>query len=176
VEELDIKVNWIGFELHPETPVNGKELKPSLSGDIPSEQDNYIQQFADRFGVQGMKSMKRMPNTRRALAIAEFARDHGQLDEYHRLVMDAQWIEGNNIEDNSVLAALAKASGLDPEKALLATDDPTYLGRVDTQRVEYKKLGVGGIPTFVFGSESIEGFRPYNVLTTLLLRAGAKRR
>jgi len=138
------------------------------------DRKEYILQFAARFGVEGMKPTGRMPNTRRALAVAEFARDQDKLGEYRWRTLDAHWKEGKDIEDNTVLAVLASTSGLDPEKALLATDDPAYLSRVDAMRVEYQEVGVGGIPTFVFGSQQpIEGFRPYKLLATAALQAGA---
>ena len=140
------------------------------------EHNDYMQQFAARFGVQGMKHSRRIPNTRRALAVAEFARDQGQLDQYRWRTMDAHWKEGKDIEDSAVLAILASASGLDPEKALIAADGPVYLSRLDAMRVEFEKVGVGGIPTFIFGSEPVEGCQPYEVLAAAALRAGAKRR
>ncbi|MFC1958921.1 DsbA family protein [Chloroflexota bacterium] len=175
-KEFDIKLDWRGFELHPETPKGGIELRRLFPGEMTPERDDYMQQFAARFGVQGMTRSKRMPNTRRALAVAQFARDQGKLDEYRSRTMDAHWKEGKDIEDSTVLAGLAGASGLDPEKALLAADDPVYLIRVDDTRVEYENVGVGGIPTFVFGSEPVEGCKPYEVLAAAALRAGAKRR
>ena len=169
-------VDWRGFELHPETPKGGIELERLFPGGITPERESYIRQFAARFGVLGMKHAIRIPNTRRALGVAEFARDQGRLDEYRRRTMDAHWKEGKDIEDRTVLSALAGASGLDPEKAVLAADDPVYLSRVDAIRIEFQGVGVGGIPTFIFGSELIEGCQPYGVLAAVALRAGAKRR
>ena len=134
----------------------------------------YIAQFAAKFGVEGMKRSKRLPNTRRALAMAEFARDQGKLSEFRSGAMDAHWQNDKDIEDSAVLADLALASGLDPEKALLAADDPAYLRRIDDLRLEYKQVGVGGIPTFVFGTEKVEGCQPYEVVAAAALRAGAK--
>jgi len=137
---------------------------------------NYMQTFAASFGVTDMRRSKWMPNTRRALAVAEFARDQGKLDEFRHLAMDAHWKEGRNIEDDSVLRDLALASGMDPDKAVLAADDPSYLKRLDDLRQEFRKVGTGGIPTFVFGKESVEGCQPYEVLEKVALRAGAKKR
>ena len=135
-----------------------------------------MQQFAARFGVEGMKRSRRTPNTRRALAVAEFARDQGKLDEFRTRAMDAHWQDSLDIEDSAVLAELAKASGLNSEKALLAAEDLTYLRRIDDQRLEYKQVGVGGIPTFVFGNEKVEGCQPYGVLAAAALRAGARQK
>ncbi len=135
-----------------------------------------MQQFAASFGVRGMIQPKKLANTRRALAVAEFAREQGQLDEYRRLTMDAYWKEGKDIENNGVLAALAAASSLDPEKAVKAADDHAYLSRVDAIADEFRKMGAGGIPTFIFGREIIEGCQQYDVLAAAASRAYAKRR
>ncbi|MFC1952652.1 DsbA family protein [Chloroflexota bacterium] len=175
VEELNIEVDWRGFELHPETPKGGMELDRLHPDNTKQGMKEYIEQFAARFGVQDMKPIKRMPNSRRALAVAEFARDQGKLYEYHWQVLDAYWKEGKDIEDSTVLSTLAVASGLDSDEAILAADNPDYLNRVDAMRVEYQNVGVGGIPVFVFGSEqAIEGFRPYPILAATAVRAGAK--
>ena len=123
-----------------------------------------------------MTRPSRLPNTRRALAIAEFARDQGKLFEFRSLTMDARWKEGKDIGDNAVLADLARAAGLDPDRALAAAD-PKYLARVDATRAEYKTVGVGGIPSFVFdGLPPIEGCRPYEVISGAAARAGARRK
>ena len=135
-----------------------------------------MQQFAARFGVEGMKRSSRTPNTRRALAVAEYARDEGKLDDFRSRAMEAHWHDDRNIEDSAVLAELARASGLDPEKALLAADDAAYQKRIDDLRLEYKRVGVGGIPTFVIGTEKVEGCQPYEILAAAALRAGARRR
>ena len=123
-----------------------------------------------------MKRSSRHPNTRRALAVAEYARDLGKLGIFKELAMDAHWKNDMDIEDTDVLKDLARASGLDPEKAILAADDPVYLQRIDDQRVEYKQVGVNGIPTFVFGREKVEGCQPYEVLEAAAIRSGAVRR
>jgi predicted DsbA family dithiol-disulfide isomerase len=173
--EFDIEVDRRVFELHPGTPKGGFGSNHSVSGDS-GNMGEYMQQFAARFDIQDMKRSKRIPNTRRALAMAEFAREQGKLKEFCSVTMEAHWKEGKDIEDSAVLADLAMASGLDPEKALLAADDAAYLRRVDDIRLEYKQVKTNGVPTFVFGAELVEGCKPYEVLAAAALRAGARYR
>lgn len=174
--EFNIIVDWRGFELHPETPKGGLELSRLFPGGNGREREEHLQQFAAGFGIQGMRLSKKIPNTRRALGMAEFARDQGKLDAFRSRTMEACWKEGKDIEDSIVLRDLAAASGLDPEKATIAADDPEYLSRVDALRLEASQMQVSGIPTFVFRTERIVGCQPYEVVAAAALRAGARLR
>jgi predicted DsbA family dithiol-disulfide isomerase len=175
-EEFDLTVDWRGFELHPDTPRGGIELSRLHPGSDRADMAGYIQKFAERFGVTGMVRTKRVPNTRRALTVAEYARDQGRLDAFRSATMDAHFKEGRDIENDAVLRDLAVASGLDPDRALGAADTAPYLSRIEAIRAEFKSLNVGGIPTFVFGSEAIEGCRVYEELEAAAVRSGARRR
>jgi len=138
-------------------------------------------QFAASFGVTGMKHPARIPNTRRALAIAELARERGRLDELRRAAMEAHWREEKNLESDEDLAEIATRAALDPAEALSASRDPRYLDSIDAVRAEANELGITGIPTFVFGDLEAEplavvGCQPYEVLARAAERAGAARR
>ena len=125
--------------------------------------------------MHGMKHPMRIPNTRRALAAAELARERGVLDEYRTSAMNAHWRDGMNIEADGDLRKVAERAGLDGAAALEAADNPEYLRRIDEVRAEANALGITGIPTFVFGdlqqrALAVVGCQPYDVL------AGAIRR
>jgi len=140
-----------------------------------------MEQFAASFGVRGMKHPARIPNTRRALAVAELARERGVLDAYRASAMNAHWREGLDLENDEHLKQIAARAGLDPEQALSASRDLTYLDRIDAVRREANELGVTGIPTFVFGDLDDEPFgvvgcQHYEVLEQAAREAGAQRR
>jgi len=116
------------------------------------------------------------PNTRRALALAEHAREQGRLHEARGALMDAYWREGLDLEDEGVLAAAARKSGLDPEAALRALSAPAVLARVDAMAAEAARAGVTGIPTFVVAGRRVVGAQPYEVLAAEVEAAGARRR
>jgi predicted DsbA family dithiol-disulfide isomerase len=152
-------------------------LKRKFPEKASAEHGGYLESFAGRFGVGGLKRPSRLPNTRRALAIAEYARDEGKIDLFRSMVMDARWKEDRDIGDNAVLVDLARSAGLNPDRAMAAADDPLYLARVGAMRVEYKGVGVGGIPTFVFpGVSPVEGCRPYEEVADAAVRSGTRRK
>ena len=138
----------------------------------------YIAKFAATFGVTGMKHPDRIPNTRRALAIAEWAREQGKLDAWRQAAMSAHWERGMDIEADADLRALAKEVGLDPDAAIAAADDAKYQAIIDTVRAESHAIGVTGIPTFVFPESNlgIVGCQPYDSLAEVAQEAGAHRK
>jgi predicted DsbA family dithiol-disulfide isomerase len=132
--------------------------------------------FAAEFGITDMKMRDRSPNTRRALAIAEYARDQGRLEPWRQLAMDAHWRRGLDLVNDADLRALALEAGLDPDAAIAASRDPDYLGRIDEKRAQAEELGVTGIPTFVIGNQGVVGCQPYPVLARFVEEAGARKR
>jgi predicted DsbA family dithiol-disulfide isomerase len=132
----------------------------------------YLDSFAASFGVFGLSPGERIPNTRKALAVAEFARDQGKLHPLRHAVMEAYWRGGRDIEDTAVLADCAREAGLDPWAAALAIGEPAYRARVDAMGGEAQRDGVTGIPTFVIGRHRVVGCQPYEVLAAAVEAEG----
>jgi len=147
---------------------------------FPGYQDGgrreYMRNFAASFGIQGMASPERLPNTRRILAMAEYARETGKLDTFRTLAMNARWENGSDLEDEIILEKLAAASGLDPQKAMKASESPDYLSRIDSIRAEAGRLGIDGIPTFIIGKQRIVGCQSYEILADAVVKADGSRR
>lgn len=175
-KEWDLQLDWRGFELHPETPPGGMRLADRYGAARAAQMADYLRRFAAAFGVEGLRIPERTPNTRKALALAEWARDRGRLHPFRDAVMSAHWREGKDIEDEKVLADLAAAAGLDPQEALAALRDPLYAGRVDSMGDEAARAGVTGIPTFFIGDRMVVGCQPYDRVAAEAEASGARRR
>lgn len=147
MSEFDLELEWLGFELHPETPRGGVPLTRLFPAAAIEGMHARLREAAAGFGVT-METPGHLPNTRRALALAEQAREIGRLHDAREAAMRAHWREGRNIEEDEVLASIATAAGLDPAIAVPATEDPRWQGRVDAMREEAMAWGVSGIPTF----------------------------
>ncbi len=135
-----------------------------------------MRQFAASFGITDMQQPAHLPNTRRALAVAEHARDRGRLTEFRQAAMDAHWRRALDLEDERVIRELAREAALEPDAAVAAMTDPRYLARVDELRQEATRAGVTGIPTFFIGEDVVVGCQPYPVLAAAAERAGAKKK
>ncbi len=149
MDEFELDLDWVGFELHPETPRGGMAVTDLFPADRVAAMRGHLMEAAKRFGVE-MGQPDHIPNSRRALALAEQARVAGNLQAARNAAMDAHWLHGKDIEDDAVLAEIAVAAGLDPARAVPATRAPAWEARVDAMRQEASAWGVTGIPTFFF--------------------------
>jgi predicted DsbA family dithiol-disulfide isomerase len=174
--EYVVEIDWRGFELHPETPPGGRPIADRVPRERLPQLRSGLREFAASFGVTDLELPDHMPNTRRALAIAEYAREQGKLDAFRDAAMEAHWREGKNLEDGHDLREIALRAGLEPEAALQAMGAERYLQRVDAIREEATQIGVTGIPTLVIGRYGVVGCQPYEVITQAAERAGARRR
>lgn len=176
MDEYDLDLDWRGFELHPETPPGGMRLVDYFPPERLAGMAESMKSFAAGFGIDDFRQRERIPNTRRALALAEVARDEGKLDAFRTRAMEAHWRDGMDLENDDDLRAIARDAGLPDDAVESSASDPRYLERVDALRQEANAIGVEGIPTFVIGRMGVAGCQPYEVLERFATRAGAARR
>ena len=141
-----------------------------------AQMGEYMKRFAASFGVEDFQQRDRIPNTRRALALAEVARDEHRLDAFRTRAMDAHWRDGMDLENDNDLRVIARDARLSSQAVELSKSNPSYLARVDAIREEANSAGVQGIPTFVIGKMGMSGCQPYDVFASFAERAAAKRR
>jgi predicted DsbA family dithiol-disulfide isomerase len=132
-----------------------------------------LRRFAAEFGIVDLATRDHLPNTHRALAVAEYARSVGRLDAFRKTAMHAYWREGRDLENADDIRAIAFDAMIDPERAVRAMSDPAMLARVDGIGIEAHIAGVHGIPAFFFGATQIVGCLPYDVLANAARTAGA---
>lgn len=175
LDEYDLDLEWVGYQLHPETPAGGIPLASYLPN--AEAMLGYVRSFAAGFGISDLAPPTHMPNTRRALALAELSRDEGRLEDLRAHGFDAYWRRGLGIESDDDLRRMGREIGLGPDAAVAAASDPALLARVDAARRRALEAGVTGIPTFDFdGAARVVGCQQYEVLADAARRAGARRR
>jgi predicted DsbA family dithiol-disulfide isomerase len=174
--EFDLELDWYGFELHPSTPPGGVPLSKLFPGVPLGPLHERTERFAASFGVTGLKPPDWLWNSRKALAIAEHARDRGQLEPFRQAAMRAHWRESKSLERDEDLSVIAERAGLEPGAALASATDPALLARVDERQAEARRQGVRGIPTFAFGDVKVVGCQPFEVLAAAAESAQVPRR
>ncbi|MCB9745780.1 MAG: DsbA family protein [Alphaproteobacteria bacterium] len=159
-ERFKLQFEWRGFELHPEIPVGGVDIRRMFPADRVAVMHARLREVAEGFGLPFSPPMH-APNTRKALAISALAREQGRLDAWREAAMNAHWRDGQDIEDPEVLGGLAQASGLDPAAALAFLESPEVPRLLAEQRAEAARWGVTGIPTWFMLPEGWAPMTPW---------------
>ncbi|MFX1340917.1 MAG: DsbA family protein [Promethearchaeota archaeon] len=170
-EQFNFDVEWRPFELHPEIPKGGITLNqlPFLRDYLEMVLTN-VKRLADEDGLE-VKFTEKLPNSQLALYVSEFARKEGKFDEFHKLVFEKYWKEGNDIGDLSLLLDLAESIGLDQSKIedYIKSDEPRE--KLRKYLLEIRSYGINGVPAFIIGEQIIFGAQPYEVFKNVIKKA-----
>jgi predicted DsbA family dithiol-disulfide isomerase len=112
-----------------------------------------------------MEPPKSLYNSRRALLLAEYARDEGKMEPVHWRLFEVNFVEGRNLANIDVLRDVATSEGLDSIAAIAALDKPEYAKRIDQSMIRALAYGISGVPTFIIDDRyKIIGAQPYDYL------------
>jgi predicted DsbA family dithiol-disulfide isomerase len=166
------RIEWRPFDLHPEYPPEGiprAELERRYGPGLVERQRTMFEQA----GLPFAATLDKIPNSRKALALAEFAADRGVLDALHPRLFDAYWGRGHDLGDEGVLVGEASAVGLEAAEVLDALQDKRYVDRVEAQTKAAIDLGAGGVPAWVIDRRLlVPGAQPHEVFEQVLERLG----
>jgi len=167
-KEYNLDVEWKPFEIHPETPKDGAltENLPFPKGYLEMAFAN-VKRLADEDGLK-LNFSEKLPNSRLALYISEFARKKGKFEEFHKLVLESYWLEGKDIGDKRLLLNLAESVGLDKEEieVFLDTEEPFEV--IKQSLKEVRRYGINGVPAFMIEDRLIYGAQPYDVFKKVI--------
>src|SRR5262249_41891854 len=105
------------------------------------------------------------PRSRQAHEATEFARDKGLVDAMRTALFQAYFVANRDLGDPDVLVDVGASVGLDAEELRAALADGRYRPRVEEMEALAARIGVGAVPTIVFGDAvGVEGAQPYEVL------------
>jgi predicted DsbA family dithiol-disulfide isomerase len=163
--EYDVVVEWRAFLLDPTTPPEGKpypyppEVRAQRSGPIRAMAAEVGLTIADRDFVA---------NSQLALQAAEYARDQGLFEPFHRAVFDAYFAEGRDIGKLDELRAIARTVGLDEAGLVAALEEQRYAERVLEDVTLASQIGITAVPAFIIGNRAIMGAQPYEVFEQVM--------
>lgn len=154
-EAHGITVVHLPFELHPEIPVEGRRV--SATGRLAPTFDRVEAACADA-GLP-FRRPERMPNTRRALATAEWIRsnDPTAFAAVHRSLFAAHFATGDAIDDPDVLDDIVRRAGADPAAVHEALASGTADALVSASMADARQRGVTSTPTWILGDFAIPG-------------------
>ncbi len=172
--EYQLAVSWWPFELHPETPPEGRNVDELLlrSG-RGRDYREHLKTYAAEAGIT-LASNRRLVNSHRALELAEFARDRDRFEQAHDALFRAYFEEKRDIGDVDVLANIAAECGLDTEEWRVEALVGRYAQLVDQTSAIARDKGVRSTPSMIFDDRLvITGAQDMLVYRDALRRLGA---
>jgi predicted DsbA family dithiol-disulfide isomerase len=166
--EFDLSIQWLGIEIHPETPPQGRPLTDLFRAQDINRMMEHLRVMGTQFGI-AFADRPFLSNSHSALLAAEFARDHGKFAEFHSAVFSAYFSQALDIGNREVLAGIAEDIGLDAATMLAAVDGGVSSARLAEAQAEASRLGVTGVPAFFFNNKkSVFGAQPLDVFRKVL--------
>jgi predicted DsbA family dithiol-disulfide isomerase len=164
-EEFDLSVEWLGFEIHPETPTEGMPLVKMFPRADVAAMTSRLNSMGALFGLAFQKIVN-ISNSRLSLEAGEFAKEHGRFNEFHHAIFQAYFTQGKDIGDIGVLTLIGQDTGLDAAALRSALERGKYRKPLEQVRSEAASLGITAAPTFIIndtdrivGAQPIETFR-----------------
>lgn len=174
--EDKIELEWQPFELNPNMPLEGQNLREHLAEKYGTTKEDSIRARAQLtqlgqevgFTFDYSDDMK-MLNTFEAHILLEYAKEQGKQTDLKLRLFSAFFGEGKDISNREVLASELEAVGLDSNVARERLDNPK--ARLEVQQAEdmWKNLGISSVPTVVFNRQSaLTGAQPVDVYKQVL--------
>ncbi len=174
---FDLRLRWVHFPLHPETPAEGITIEALFAG-REIDLDEMYERMKTLMDEEGLPYGRRTHtfNSRLAQELGKWADTQPGGEAIHDALFRAYFVDGRNIGDGDVLIEIAESAGLDGTVAREVLEQRTFAAAVDEDWSRSRRYGITGVPTFVAGGYGVVGAQPYEALEHLVRRALAEPR
>ena len=144
------------FQIHPDIPPGGIAMGPR-NGPMYA----MLEREAREAGLP-LHWPRRLPDARRALAAAEWARRHQPraFPQLHKSLFEAHFVLGEDLEDPAVIDRHASAWHIDLAALHAALADGSAAAAVTEAETLGRKYGVRGTPAWFLAERLISGLLP----------------
>lgn len=172
IAEHNVKIKWVHFPLHPDTPSEGRSLEDLFAGrgmDIPKMQA----QMRERMQAEGLEYGERTMtyNSRLAQELGAWADSQAGGEAIHDALFRAYFVDARDVSDLDTLVEIAASVGLSEADARTVLEQRTFEAAIDEDWARSRQIGVTGVPTFVVGNRGVVGAQPYETLVALVNEA-----
>jgi predicted DsbA family dithiol-disulfide isomerase len=173
--EHHVKVEWVHFPLHPDTPAEGRSLDDLFAGRKVDRKAMHAQMKA-RMDAEGLPYGERTMtyNSRLAQELGKWADTQPGGEAIHDALFRAYFVEARDISQPAVLLDIVGRVGLSVDGAREALETRTFKAEVDADWELSRQYGVTGVPTFVAGRYGVVGAQPYEALEQLVRKAATQ--
>src|ERR1700743_3739627 len=153
--EAGFDVVALPLQAHPGMPAGGLPIGPRREA-----RDTRLEQEARAAGLT-LRWPRRIPHSRRALATAEWARRNqpGAFGDVHRMLFEAHFALGEDIDNQTVIDRHAAAAGVDLRALHTALDGGSAAAAISQAEWLGGRHGVDGTPAWPGGRGLIIGLQ-----------------
>jgi predicted DsbA family dithiol-disulfide isomerase len=168
-----VKVEWVHFPLHPDTPAEGRALADLFAGRSADQRRAMHAQMKARMDAEGLPYGERTMtyNSRLAQELGKWADTQPGGEAIHDALFRAYFVDARDISQPAVLLKIAREVGLSVDAAREVLDKRTFKDAVDADWKLSREYGITGVPTFVVGRHGVVGAQPYDALERLVQNA-----
>lgn len=153
-----VAVEWKPFLLGPIFHAQGWDNSPF---NIYPTKGRYMVRDLERLAAErGLRFALPKPFPQNSLLAARLAlvgAEEGWIAPFTQTVFTAEFADGVQIADRSVLASILDGLRLDSQRLLSRTEQPEIKDRLKRQTAGAQELGIFGAPSFVCGGELFWG-------------------
>lgn len=153
----DAEIHWHPFELNPQMPDEGENLREHLAGKYGTTLEGSIE-ARERLTDMGKElgfdfnyyDEMRTYNTFRAHQLLHWAEEKGRQNELKMALFQSYFSRQEDVNDDAVLMDAVERAGLSKEEASLVLADERFADHVRQHENFLKQQGVQGVPAMVF--------------------------
>lgn len=168
-----MRVEWVHFPLHPETPAEGRALADLFRGRSAEQRAAMQAEMKARMEAEGLPYGERTMtyNSRLAQELGKWADTQPGGEAIHDALFRAYFVEARDISNPTVLLEIAAKVNLPVDAAREVLEQRTFKDAVDADWKLSREYGITGVPTFVVGRYGVVGAQPYAALQQLVREA-----
>ncbi|MCF3595303.1 DsbA family oxidoreductase [Rhodobacteraceae bacterium LMO-12] len=175
------EIHWHPFELNPEMPAEGQNMREHIVekyGSTPEQSEQSRAQMTalgDTLGFDFQFSADmRMHNTFNAHQLLHWADTQGRKHDLKMALFSAHFTDRRDLSDIAVLADVASEIGLNRNEALAVLEDQRFAGDVRQTENFWIQQGIRGVPAVVFERQHLvtgaQGVENYSQILTQLAK------
>ena len=174
--EEPLAIDWHPFDLR--SGKRGPDGAIDDSVDDGKDEDYFDQvrdnvaRLREEYGAEEMLGIDEVPDVDSLdaqVASAYVQREHPEAWlAFDEALFRALWVEGRDIGDRDVIAAVAESAGIDGDAVRAALADQAHRDSVFEAFEEARQRGVTGVPTFVYDETGARGAVPPEHLRRLV--------
>jgi predicted DsbA family dithiol-disulfide isomerase len=169
-----LTVEWHPFDLRsgkrrPDGSIN-TDIDDGKDEKYYSQARENVRSLQEKYDVEMAQEIRRDIDSWNAQQASLYVREKHpeKWEAFDDEIFEALWTDSRDIGDPDVLAELASDVGLRPEEIRDALEDDEWETRLESAHQEASRIGITGVPTFVYDGQAARGAVPPEHLRRLV--------